>query len=380
MLREHSLRVILDNQDASGAYIACPNMADYGYSWFRDGAYIAYALAVDGEIGSEQYAGSMGAQWESVFRFHQWCAERIAERADGIARSIAVAERGETPEMGDLLNARYRADGGEGPDGWPEFQLDGIGTWLWSLRQYLLRIGFTPIPAGWDEAVDLAARYLAALWRMPCYDCWEERGDAVHVSTLAAIYAGLQAAEAINPRLNYAATCAELRQFVLTHGITPGGELAKSIGVDRVDANLIAAAVPHGLIAPDDPLMRRTVARIERELRAPDGGVYRHLEDEYYGGGEWVLLALHLAWYYADLGETARAQALLRWSEAQADADGNLPEQVTRRLLAPDHYDGWVTRRGAVASPLLWSHAEYLIVGHTLKLWDKEAQPVSAKE
>ena len=33
--------------------------------------------------------------------------------------------------------------------------------------------------------------YLAALWQLPCYDCWEEFPDRVHPHTLAAIYAGL---------------------------------------------------------------------------------------------------------------------------------------------------------------------------------------------
>ena len=103
-LREHSLRVILDNQDTNGAYIACPNMPDYQFSWFRDGAYIAYALTLDGEVISAVYKGSISAQWESVFRFHNWCAERINERAERIQRAIDSVARGELPHSGDVLN------------------------------------------------------------------------------------------------------------------------------------------------------------------------------------------------------------------------------------------------------------------------------------
>ena len=47
-LHRHSLAVILDNQQPSGAYLACPTMPDYQFSWFRDGAFIAYALTLDG--------------------------------------------------------------------------------------------------------------------------------------------------------------------------------------------------------------------------------------------------------------------------------------------------------------------------------------------
>lgn len=368
LMRTHSLRVILQNQDANGAYLACPNMPDYQFSWFRDGAYIAYALTLDGAMVSEPYAGSMSAQWESAFRFHNWCAERINERAERIERAIASVRAGAAPDMADVLNARYRVDGREGPDEWPEFQLDGIGTWLWSLKEYVARVGFTPLPVAWEDAAERAARYLAALWRTPCYDCWEERGTEVHISTLAAIYAGLSAASSLLPALRsqLAAAAANIRAFVLEAGLTPSGELAKSVGLDMVDANLLTAAVPHGLLEPTAPLMLRTVARVERELHATTGGVHRHLEDVYYGGGAWVLLALHLGWYYAEAGDRARAQAELDWALTQADAEGNLPEQVISSMLAPAHYDPWVAQRGEIASPLLWCHAEYLILSHKL--------------
>ncbi len=63
-----------------------------------------------------------------------------------------------------------------------------------------------PLPVNWETAVELAGRYVAALWQTPCHDCWEERGDDIHVSTIAAIYAGLGAAQALVPRLDFSAT------------------------------------------------------------------------------------------------------------------------------------------------------------------------------
>jgi len=360
-LHQHSLIVLLDNQQPGGAYLACPTMPDYRFSWFRDGAYIAYALTLDGADLGITYSGSMAAQWESAARFHDWCAGVITRRADALERSIARARRGEPPVPADTLNARYRADGESGPDDWPEFQLDGPGVWLWSLQAYVEKARVRPLPLVWEQAIVLTARYLAALWQTPCYDCWEERGGDVHISTLGAIYAGLNAAERLLPGLGVVETAAHIRAFVLSRGLTPGGELAKSVGLDMVDANLIGVAVPCGLLAPSDPIMRRTIARLERELCAPEGGVHRHVEDVYYGGGAWVLLALWLAWYYAEIGEMDRARELITWAERQADPDGNLPEQVNAPMLAPEHYQKWVAIRGPIASPLLWSHAMDLI-------------------
>lgn len=362
ILYQRSLSVLLENQQPGGAYLACPTMPDYQFSWFRDGAYIAYALTLDGERASLNQGGSMTAQWESAARFHTWCADVINRRAERLERSIEQAQKGQPLVLADTLNARYRPNGEEGPDDWPEFQLDGPGTWLWSLDEFVRRTRVNPLPLAWEQAVVLTARYLAALWQTPCYDCWEERGESIHISTLGAIYAGLKAAQRLVPGLDLNDTAERIRAFVLEHGLTPGGELAKSVGTDMVDANLLSVAVPHGLLSADASIMRRTVARIERELCAPSGGVHRHLEDVYYGGGVWVLLALWLAWYYLEVGEGQLADRLVVWSEAQADEHFNLPEQVNSTMLAPSYYEAWVVRRGPIARPLLWSHATYLIV------------------
>jgi GH15 family glucan-1,4-alpha-glucosidase len=361
-LHRHSLAVLLANQQPGGGYLACPNMPDYRYSWFRDGAFVAYALTVDGFRANATHTGLMDAQWNSAGKFHNWCVEIINHRTKSIERTIERAKAGLPLVMADTINARYRADGTAGPDDWPEFQLDGPGSWLWSLAEYVERVRLRPLPTEWEHAVITTARYLSALWRTPCYDCWEERGEDIHISTLGAIYAGLAAAQRLVPRLETNAVAHDIRAFVLANGLTPSGELAKSVGLDMVDANLIGVTVPHGLLSPTDPIMQRTIARIERDLHAPGSGIYRHVDDVYYGGGPWVLLALWLAWYYLEVGDTARAADLIAWSDQQADADLNLPEQVNTSLLAPSHYSEWVKIRGPVANPLLWTHANYLIV------------------
>ena len=131
-------------------------------------------------------------------------------------------------------------------------------------------------------------------------------------------------------------------------------------------------ATPYRLLSPDDPIVQATVTRIEADLHCAGGGVHRYLADTYYGGGEWVLLAGWLGWYYAETGETARARELLRWIEAQADVGGHLPEQVSAHLLALDRFGEWEARWGPVAKPLLWSHAMYLILCRALNMTNQE--------
>ena len=48
------------------------------------------------------------------------------------------------------------------------------------------------------------------------------------------------------------------------------------------------------------------------------------------------------------------------------DAEGNLPEQVPTRAYAPAMLPVWERRWGPVATPLLWSHAMYLILANEL--------------
>ncbi|WP_376791925.1 glycoside hydrolase family 15 protein [Thermoflexus sp.] len=352
-LFQHSVHVITAHQAPTGAYVASPHFPVYRYSWFRDGAFIAYAMDLAGQHGSAR-------------SFHDWAIRTILRHARKAERAIEKAARSE-PLGQDYLHTRYTLEGEEGPEGWPDFQLDGFGTWLWALSEHVQRTGVSLTPDG-QAAVALAARYLSALWARPCYDLWEEHPHYQHPYTLAAIYAGLRAAGTLLGAEGHALieVAEQVRRFVLTHGVQEG-RLVKYIPpapdpAYRIDASLVGVATPYRLLPPEDPLMRATVASIERELRCPGGGVHRYRADTYYGGGEWVLLAAWLGWYYMEVAEIQRARELLDWVEAQADAEGHLPEQVSGHLLAPERYGEWEARWGPVAKPLLWSHAKYLIL------------------
>jgi GH15 family glucan-1,4-alpha-glucosidase len=52
--------------------------------------------------------------------------------------------------------------------------------------------------------------------------------------------------------------------------------------------------------------------------------------------------------------------------QAQADEHGQLPEQVPATLIDPNYYQPWVRDWGPPASPLLWSHAMYVILAKKL--------------
>lgn len=291
-LLQRSIEIILENQSPTGAYLASPNFTTYHYCWFRDGAFIAYAMNLAGEQ-------------ESAHRFHGWAAAVINQRTDIVKRAIAKAQQNEPLAPSDILDTRYTVAGAAGDEEWPNFQLDGLGTWLWALQAHQ-QLSETDLPDEWLQAAGLVADYLAALWQRPCYDCWEEFPDKVHMYTLAAIYAGLQAHTSLSGA-NHERILADIKRFLCEEGASQKHFL-KFVGSQQVDASLLGLATPYQVMRPDSPLMQATVTKIEADLRQ-GGGVHRYATDTYYGGGEWVLLTAWLGWYYTKIGANEKALA-----------------------------------------------------------------------
>jgi len=352
-LFQRSIEIILQNQAPSGAYVASPNFGTYRYCWFRDGSFSAYAMNLVGEHGSARH-------------FHQWAATVINARADVVERAVTKAKSGEPLTRADYLHTRYSPDGSEATgEEWPNFQLDGFGTWLWALGEHRRLSGDAhPLPGVWRRAAQLVADYVTTLWSRSCYDCWEEFSDRVHPHTLAAIYGGLQAHERLSG-VEHRGTLAAIVRFLYDRAVADG-RFVKFVGSTEVDASLLGLAIPYAVAKPDDPVMQATIAKIEADLRR-GGGLHRYAADTYYGGGEWVLLTAWLGWYYAQAGEEDKAEAARRWIEAQADAQGQLPEQVPLTLNDPSYYAPWRERWGEIARPLLWSHAKHIVLHRALR-------------
>jgi len=212
-------------------------------------------------------------------------------------------------------DARYGLDGHPDRSEWPKLQVDGLGLWLGALR----RRG----SSRWAEAAVLVERWLDDHWGEPSIDWWEER-EGVHATTLWCVGNGLDSDE--------------IRAEALARAH------------DRLDASLLFIGTPD------------LVAWVEESLVSPGGGVWRNLDDEYYGGGEWLLLTAMLG-----LAKPERAAECLAWIEAHARPNGDLPEQSQDHLQRPEQYAPWVEKWGEPASPLLWSHAMYLRLHHALR-------------
>lgn len=351
-LRDHSVDVILDNQHPSGAYIASPNFSVYGYSWFRDGAFIAEAMRSVGEQASAE-------------RFHGWAAGVVNARAAQIESLIARSMAGDEPHPDEHLHCRYNLDGSTSTDAWTNFQLDGFGTWLWSVA----RFHADEPPADVRAAAQVLIAYLSQFWGSPSFDWWEESAGHVHVSSVGCIAVGLEAMAEVpwlgaDARRLASATVSDIRAAILADGVV-GGHLAKWFGGTGIDASALALIAPLRFIDATSDLAAQTVTEIREHLANP--GVHRHLDDTYFGGGQWLLLTAMLGLAELATGDPATARCRLVWIEGQAGPNGDLPEQVALNLLHPAYEERWIEQWGPVASPLLWSHAMYLLLHDALK-------------
>jgi len=345
-----SIRSMLDHQVGSGAFVASRDFAPYRYSWLRDGSFIAFALDLAGER-------------EAAERFHRWVATAIA----GIAPTVREATERRLAGQGNVAStmppARFALDGSVTSDDWPNFQIDGYGTWLWSLSHHVGCWDAGPLAGELAESVELAGRYLEAVGQDPCFDCWEESGTDVHTSTLACVYGGLLAASVLTGSEHPSQKAEEVADHIFSR-VSNRGTFAKSSARTGVDASLLWLALPFGAVEVEDPAMAATASAIEETL-ALDGGVRRYKEDTYYGGGAWPLLTAWLGWYRASQGDLDAARRCASEVERRYDSGGRLPEQVGGETRDPTNYLLWVGRWGEPAADLTWSHAMYFV------LWDQ---------
>lgn len=345
-LVQKSIQILKDGQTADGSFIACESFGNYRYSWFRDGSYIAYALL---EYGYTREA----------YKFIEWGAMVVNRYQEKMESCILTFQQGGNIAEEDFFHTRFTLDGYEVPGHWGFNQFDGLGTWLWfTCKVYMQDPQLIP-SSDVINALNKTAEYISIVWPAGCSDCWEENEGCQHTYTLASIVAGLREYCSWSGNMDYKERADSVLKYLKQNCLTSIGYI-KSVGLDVSDANLIGLCEPYDIVAWDDPDFQKTLLRIESELMTP--GLHRFLADTYYGGGEWVLLTAWIGWMYAKHGRIDDARKLRTWIESVASSEGFLAEQVPQHLFAPEKYAQWEKDAGKIATPLLWSHAMYLLL------------------
>ncbi len=369
-LFKRSQLVLRTQVDNDGAIIAA-NDSDitqfggdhYSYCWPRDGALVAYALALSG-------------QSELSRNFFRYCARIIRDEPYFLHKYTPTG----------LLASSWHPWMLEGQRVLP-IQQDETALVLWALRKHFetfrdveflkpLYNTLVTRPGDWL----LEYRDENGLPR-PSWDLWEER-RGVHTFTVATVIGALDAAAAFahdfgehDRAISYREGAAKMREALVAHLWHPEqrrfARMATPLGEGRYRLDMTAdsanfAVFAFGALRPDDERVVAEMTALKERLwvRSKIGGCARYERDYYHqvehaatdkvAGNPWVICTLwqaqHLIAKARTFDELTPAQALLEWCCDRAAASGVLAEQY-------HPYNG----DPISVSPLTWSHASFVI-------------------
>jgi oligosaccharide amylase len=376
-LYERSLMIMRVHTDNRGGIIASSDTDmlhhgrdTYSYVWPRDGALIAHTFDL---VGYHEVA-------RRFFTFITECQE----------------------PAGYLMH-KYLTDGSLGSSwhswlqqGRPELpiQEDETASVLFVLwKHYELAPDIEYVESLYNRFIEPAAQflcdYIEAETGLPhaSFDLWEEKyGTSTYTS--AAVYGGLMAAVHFanllgkdNDARTYLAVAQRLRSAIGTHLYSQERKSFIKHVVHTDDGlltdNTIDTSSLNGLLFfevydLDEPMIQATAKTIEDTLQVHgiSQGFVRYENDSYYrmhdadSPNPWVITTLWMARYYIAKAKKVKdlepALRLLEWTASHAGSGGSLAEQMHPH-----------TRAHTSATPLVWSHAEFVL---TVKTYiDKQA-------
>jgi len=316
----------------------------------RDGSWCAYALD---RAGRSSAAAAL----------HHWVATTLLRHAHRVEQALAAVRRGRVNPAAVMLPARFTLSGQEEPPAgevWPNFQTDCYGLWLWALADHVQRDGH--LDPTLEQAARLVVRYLLGAGEVLCFDCWEEHPGNLHTASLVAVSAGLRDAGALlgDGAAHTSAESIQTRLLGPEH-ILAGGFI-RFPGDTWVDGSLLWLGVPFGVVAVDDDRYTTTLSRIREELYCPGGGVRRYQvtpSTAVANGSCWPRRWDGPPWPWVP---PSLPPSCWPGSKPAPTMPATCPNRSPTRSSHPTCLPGGRRAGGAVATPLLWSHAMHVIL------------------
>jgi GH15 family glucan-1,4-alpha-glucosidase len=360
-----SLFYIRGNIDNRGAILASPDSSllqqgrdTYSYMWPRDGALTVMSLLLVGEYNISKH-------------FFKFCNDVI--------------------ERDGYLMHKYKADKSLGSS-WHSFVKNGVpilpiqedetALVLIALYQYYEKtkdIDF--IEMHYNDVIRKMGIFMSEFideqtgLPLPSYDLWEEK-HGISTFTASTVYGGLVAASKFaslfqkeNDMQLFEGKATRMKKAIVEYLYDKDMKMFVKLinkhgsGYTKdttLDMSSIYGIYTYGVLPYDDTLVQESIKTIEQHLVLHDGitGVPRYQKDYYFMRADgvsnpWFITTLWLAQYYAvtakDEKTLSKVTHALKWTYQHASKSGVLSEQ-----LHP------YTGEQLSATPLTWSHAEYV--------------------
>ena len=282
---------------------------DYRYTWMRDTTFTLQALHY------------LNLDWEAD-EFMQFVADLEPNPDGGLQIMYGIDGRRDLTEStrDDLTGYEGARPVRIGNGAFDQRQNDVYGAVLDSLLLHTSRSRHLPRRL-WPLIKSQAAGAIAS-WREPDQGIWEARGKPQHyVSSKlmswvaldrAAKLASIRDDEALAAQ--WRSTAEEIRDDILTHGVSDRGVLRQHYDTEALDASTLLAAL-FGFLPGTDERLRNTVDAIDAEL-TEHGFVLRYKTDETDDGlsgkeGTFLICSYWLVSALAVVGQMDRATSLM---------------------------------------------------------------------
>ena len=282
---------------------------DYRYAWMRDSTFTLQALHY------------LMLDWEAD-EFMQFVADLEANEDGGLQIMYGIDGRRDLTEstrdeLSGYAGARPVRIGNGAFD---QRQNDVFGAVLDSILIHTRRS--QRLPRGLWPIVQAQAECATGVWQSPDQGIWEARGKPQHyVSSKLMCWVALDRAAKLagirgdtDLQATWAATADEIREDILSRGVSDRGVLRQHYDTDALDASTLLATI-FGFLPHDDDRLHKTVLAIAEEL-TEHGFVLRYRTDETDDGlsgkeGTFLICSFWLVSALSIVGEEQRARDLM---------------------------------------------------------------------